>query len=97
MKSKSDSRGTNIDVKNEDEKRKKVSKVIFEPSWADLGSSGVPSWDHFFEFGGGFTMVFEHSHFLTNKWSRGDLESILGRFGRPRGCKMEAAEGQKSS
>ena len=43
MRPKSDPRGTNIDDKNEVEKRR-LLKIVLEPSWVDLGSSWVPSW-----------------------------------------------------
>ena len=68
-----------------------------EPSWVDLGSSWVPSWGHFFEFGWGFTMFFENPRFRKSTVSRGDLGRSWVDFGRPRGSKMGAAEGQKRS
>ena len=43
--------------------KKMLLKIVLEPSWVDLGSSWVPSWVSFFDFGWGFTMVFEQSHF----------------------------------
>ena len=43
MRPKSDPRGTKIDDKNEVEKRR-LLKIVLEPSWVDLGSSWVPSW-----------------------------------------------------
>jgi len=43
MKPKSDRIRTKIDVENELEKRR-LLKIVLEPSWVDLGSSWVPSW-----------------------------------------------------
>ena len=38
-----DPRRSKIDVENEVEKRR-LLKIVLEPSWVDLGSSSVPSW-----------------------------------------------------
>ena len=43
MKPNFDPRRMKIDVENEVEKRR-LLKIVLEPSWVDLGSSWVPSW-----------------------------------------------------
>ena len=78
-------------------RKKKVLKPVLELSWADLGSSWEPSWGREMGFRPGETTFREKSCFWKNKVSRDDLVPILGRFGCPRGSKMEAAEGQKMS
>jgi hypothetical protein len=43
-------------------RKKKVSKIVLELSWADLGSSWVPSWGHVFDLGYG-----KKKRFLKNR------------------------------
>ena len=78
-------------------RKKKVLKIVLKPSWADLGSLWGASWGRRMGFRVSETAFREKSRSWKNNVSRGDLVPILGRFGRPRGSKMEAAEGQKGS
>ena len=80
--------------------KKKLLKIILEPSWSDLGSIlgrlGCPRrakivlWPTRRSF-------FWKSTFLKKSGLKRRLGAILGRFGCPRGSKMGAAEGQERS
>ena len=91
-----DPRRTKIDVENEIEKRR-LLKIVLEPSWVDLGSSWVPSWGQNRALALGGARFFENRLFEENEGSRGDLGRSWVDLGRPRGVKMRAAEGQKRS
>ena len=97
MRSKSDSRRTKIDDKNEDEK-KKVLMIILEPSWADLGSFWVPSLgrNRAPALGGDAIFknhVFEKIRLQDATWT--DLGPILGRFGGAKRLQNGGQGGQK--
>ena len=96
MEPKCDPRGTKIEDKNEDEKRR-LLKIVLEPSWVDLGSSWVPSWGQNRALALGGARFFENRLFGENEGSRGDLGRSWVDLGRPRGVKMRAGEGLKRS
>ena len=91
-----DPRQIKIDVENEVKKRR-LLKIVLEPSWVDLGSSWVPSWGQNRALALGGARFFENRLFGENEGSRGDLGRSWVDLGRPRGVKMRAAEGQKRS
>ena len=67
-----DPRRTQIHVENEVEKRR-LLKIVLEPSWVDLGSSWVPSWGQNRALALGGARFFENLLFGENEGSRGDL------------------------
>ena len=91
-----DPRRIKIDVENEVEKRR-LLKIVLEPSWVDLGSSWVPSWGQNRALALGGARFFENRLVAENEGSRGDLGRSWVDLGRPRGVKMRAEEGLKRS
>ena len=85
-----DPRRMKIDVENEVEKRR-LLKIVLEPSWVDLGSSWVPSWGQNRAPMQGGARFFENRLFEENEASRGDLGRTwanLGAQGGQNGTKM---------
>ena len=73
-------------------RKKMVLKIVLEPSWADLGSSWVPSWGQNRAVAAA-ALIFSKIDVLEEKWCQDacwdDLGSIWvaqrGRLGRPKG------------
>ena len=79
-------------------RKKKLFKIVLEPSWGDLGSSWVPSWGQNrvpMQGGARFLKIdiFEKKRSQEATWD--DLEPILGRFGSPRGSQNESRGGSE--
>ena len=91
-----DPRWSKIDIENEVEKRR-LLKIVLEPSWVDLESPWGPSWGQNRALALGGARFFENRLFGENDGSRGDLGRFGVDLGRQRGVKMSTASSQKRS